>query len=320
MVWPAAGAYEVGSTFDITFNINALQQADTVVIQRPMHKQLMPIVQALQARGVAIVVEIDDLYAALGANNAAFYQTHPRLKGDTNFNRLGEFSRIADLVTCTTPALAQRYAPHGRVRIIPNYVPQNYLNIPKPQNDHVVVGWAGSLAFHAGDLDVCGMGVAEAVRNTGARYLAFGDEAQAKVLRLSEYDHQPGVPIEQYPTELARIDVGIVPLADTAFNRAKSALKLMEFSSVGAVVCCSPTPDNVRMINEHGLVASVCAKPKDWRRAITYWATHPDERAAAAAHNKAVLADLTYEKNACRWVDAWHEAADIARQRAQQAA
>ncbi|MBO0885538.1 MAG: glycosyltransferase [Mycobacterium sp.] len=284
---------------------------DVLVIQRPMHRVLPEFhIPELQRQGVAVVIEIDDDFAALPADNLAFRFTHPKRDPDLNVHWLKRATAIADLVTCTTPALARRYAPHGRYVVIPNYVPASYLDVPHT-GDGNTVGWAGTLYFHANDLDVCGMGVAQALRDkVGSRFLALGDPRTAEALRITDcrHDYQEFVPLNEYPNQLARFDIGLVPLADNGFNNGKSALKMTEYAACGVVPVVTPSPDNLRLHNDHG-IGVLARRPRDWQRAISTYLVDKEMRAEKVTEWRKTVADhLVIEHHANEWFSAWRTA------------
>ena len=55
------------------------------------------------------------------------------------------------------------------------------------------------------------------------------------------YEFHPNVPIQQHPQKVCdlRLDVGIAPLLDNAFNRHKSCIKYYEYAMSGAVTLAS---------------------------------------------------------------------------------
>lgn len=271
--------------------VDAVSDADVVVLQRPAKYELAAAVPLLQARGVAVVVDMDDDFTAIDPQNPAW--------GAGEALAINEACRMADLVTVTTPALAQRYAPHGRVAVLPNYVPASYLSVV---GTHDRIGWAGSVKTHPNDLQVTRGAVANALRTAGKRFHIIGDGE--RVRQNLGLDHQPTitgiVPLEQYPREVATLAVGVVPLADTTFNRAKSALKLLEYAALGVAAVASPTPDNERL---HAEGAGVLAhRPRDWRRALTDLLADRDE---VVERGREVARANTIERNAWRWAEAW---------------
>lgn len=293
------------------FNFFTDRDADVVVIQRPMHREIAEKhIPQIQAAGIAVVVEIDDDFCALPFGNLAFYFTHPKRDPNMNAHWLKRACAIADLVTCTTPALARRYAAHGRYAVLPNYIPAHYLDIPHAGNNNTI-GWAGNIQYHPHDLDVCGSGIAQAIEQLpDATFLAIGDEHIAAALRIPKgrHTHQPFVPLPEYPHQLARYDVGIVPLEDTQFNNGKSALKMLEYAACGVYPIVTPSPDNMRLHEQYG-IGSIARKPREWMRTIINTMHDHDARHAATTHTRTIIGQsLTYERHAADWHTAWHAA------------
>lgn len=279
--------------------------ADVVVIQRPLHRHKADAVKMLQAHGVRVIVEIDDDFACLHRRNVTWPDVHPTLNRDRNHHHLLRACAAADHVVVTTPALARRYARHGRFTIVPNHVPASYLEQRAEPHDGVYVGWSGSIDTHPTDLQVTGGAVARAVQEAAALFAVIGTgKGVRRALGLAVDPVASGwVPIEQYPEALAQLDIGIVPLDDIQFNHAKSWLKGLEMAAVGVPFVASPTDDYVRLAK---LGAGVLAgKPKDWRRHISALAMSADLRADLAGRGRQLAGEWTIEGNCERWWDAW---------------
>lgn len=279
---------------------------DVIVIQRPLHRARLALIDLLQAEGIRVVVEIDDDFGALHPGNASFTSCHPKHSPDRNWRILAEACTRADLVTVTTPALARRYGRHGRVAVLPNHIPARYLDVQRePQDVGPVVGWTGSIDTHPSDLQVTRGAVQRAIDGTTAVMAVVGTgKGVQDGLGLTTPPLACGWrPLEEYPEAMAQMDVGIVPLDDIAFNHGKSWLKGLEFAAVGVPFVASPTEDYVRL---HAKGAGVlAAKPKHWQAQLRRLIDDPDERAELAHAGREVARTLTIEGNCDRWWDAW---------------
>lgn len=282
--------------------------ADILVIQRPM-KDIWPhAIPRLQAKGVRVVVEIDDDFDAISRRNVSWSNVQPQNNPTNNRDHLRRACALADHVVVSTPALAARYGRHGRVSVVPNMVPARYLDVTAAAHDGVIVGWSGSIETHPDDLQVCGAGVAQAVAATGATFAVVGTgRGVQQRLGLREPVRACGWrPIDEYPTAMAQIDVGIVPLELSAFNEAKSALKMMEFAALGVPAVVSPTSDNLRM-HHYGL-GWIAEKPKNWQRCVSSLVREQGVREHVAGQGREIMRDFTIEGNCGRWWDAWTKA------------
>jgi hypothetical protein len=280
-------------------------EADVVVLQRPLKDYLAAGIPMLQAKGVRVVVEIDDDFDAISPRNVSWSAVDPAKHPTRNRDWLRAACAVADLVVCSTPALAKRYAPHGRFRIVRNRVPAWYLSIEREPHEGVYVGWTGSIETHPDDLQVTGGGVARAIRQTGAAFAVVGTgKGVRKALGLPADPVACGwVPIGRYPYMIAELDVGIVPLELTPFNQAKSALKLSEMAACGVVPIVSPTDENLRMAA--AVDALVAESPRQWEGLVKRLVRDADWRAERAHLARTAMQDHTIEGNAVEWYDAW---------------
>lgn len=311
----------VADGFDALFlggrMVRPLIDADVVVLQRPLVQAVVEAIPRIQSLGVAVVVEVDDDFHALPKGHGARKGTS--VANDPTYNRmwLRKACEQADLVTVTTPALAERYGAHGRVAVLPNLVPASYLAVPThaPRVESPTVGWTGSVVTHVGDLEVMGGVVPGVLEATGARFVSWGvgmtEEALGVKGRVRPWSDLRGA----YPRQVADLDVGLVPLADNAFNRAKSWLKGMEYAALGVPFIASPRAEYWRLAEEilpgspWGGVG-MASTPEVWRDQLAWLLRNPDVRAQVAATNREAMAPHTYENHADRWLDAWRRAAD----------
>lgn len=329
MWWPAHALAEQGhdviatddTQFHLTFdrpwegeepplgtNIVGLAEpvdADVVVIQRPTHWSRVRLVEVLQSAGIAVVVEIDDDYHSLPVGHPGREHWSPMRHPERNKKVLADCCKRADLVTVTTPALAERYGAHGRVAVIPNFVPEGYLSAQGAPNGRVTIGWPGTSLTHVGDLDVVGTSVAEVQQATGCGFRAIGGTSTCERLGV-DGETVEWVEMNDYPAAVAGLDIGIVPLVDNAFCRAKSALKMCEMAALGVPAVVSPTPDNMRM-HRHG-IGLVAHTRSDWREALTALVRSSALREDMAARGREVMAEFTIERNCYRWLSAWEQA------------
>jgi glycosyltransferase involved in cell wall biosynthesis len=289
------------------------EDADVIVMQRIVLAQLAQAIPMLRARGIAIVIDMDDDLTTIHPSNIAFTRLHPK-NTDTRFyswTHAEHACRDATLVTVSTPPLLRVYAPHGRGRVLFNHIPSRYLEIAHYDNDRV--GWGGSLHSHPDDLMTVGPAVARLEKENKTRFLSVGDpDGLRKTLGLAaEPDSFGAVHVTEWPYALSCIGVGMAPLADSRFNAAKSWLKPLEMSACGVPWVASPRPEYERF---HALGVGVLAdKPRDWYRQLRGLIDDPARRAEQIEIGRAVAADYTIEANAWRWWEAWSEALAIQR-------
>lgn len=304
-------------------------ECDLLILQRPMAPYQLLALETAQARGIRVVVEVDDDLHAVDRRSAFGSQ----LRGE-HLRVFEECAKRADLVTVSTPALAAKYGSHGRVVVLRNYVPEAWLSIEadfytrhdycrcnecrghaRAPSDHVfqlVVGWTGSVGNHVDDLTATRGGVGAALRATGDVFRCFG---QGNSKSRAQIEHAMGGPVEifpwqsreYYPHEIAQLDVGIAPLLNTTFNRAKSWLKPLEYAALGVPCVMSPTDEYRKLHDDYGIgVLANFHSPAAWRREVERLLSDDEHRAETGnAAREAVRESLTMEANSYRWAEAW---------------
>lgn len=283
--------------------------ADVVVLQLPKTVEMLQCLRLLQAKGVAVVVEIDDLlsgvpYGHMG-HGGLVRAGMARIALDT--------AREADLVTTSTPLLLAEYASHGRGAVITNAISRRIAELPpayEREPDVVTVGWAGNVMGHPYDLQEMGSGLKQALDRTQgkSRFLVLGQkwDAKARLGLTDEPDEVLWMPdTDAYLAAVGELfDVGVAPLRIDRFNECKSWLKPLEYSARGVFCIRARTPEYERL----GLGAPA-RSVKDWVKWLGTGIENAERRRelAAAAREK-VLAGHLSEHRAEDWVAAWRAA------------
>jgi O-antigen biosynthesis protein len=277
-----------------------------IVIQRPASYQIPQLIDLCHDNGVGVIIDMDDSLSKIDLRNPSHKVYDPAKSHSKNYLHAALACEKADLVTVTTEALAEEYGSHGRVRVIKNHVPAHYLTIPRQENPVPIVTWAGWTLNHPGDLNVTAGAINQAVVEAGGAFMGFGDLEIFRHLQVrlkAPNFHQGFSQILDYPKDLVKADIGIVPLKKSAFNDGKSWLKAMEYASLGIVPVCSPTPDNLLLAELGGCI--IAEKPKDWLREVKNLIQDNDRRAELSKQVREVASDWTYEGNPDKWWDAW---------------
>lgn len=300
--------------------------ADLVILQRPLTGNLVHVLEQLQARGIAVAVEVDDDFETIHPNNIAWPTVQPHLEqhnGGRSYLHLRRACELADHVIVSTPALAARYGKHGRVSVVRNYVPRSYLHLMPPEREPgdtaLRVGWSGSVNTHPDDLQVTRGAVGEVLRKheLNMHVVGVGDARVVHNLGLgpgAKLAHTGGwLPLEQYPAGMAMLDVGIVPLNLTPFNEAKSYLKGLEWAATGVPFIASPTGE-YRHLEQLG-AGLIADKPKHWRRHLEALIVDEDYRDELAQAGKRAAARLIIEEHLDEHLAAWSRALEHRAQR-----
>lgn len=300
-----------------------------VLLQRPTNRLLVQMISHLRARGIPVLVDVDDDLLSL-------HPRHPvRLelaKPGQSASCVLEACEQADLVIASTPAILERYAPHKRGVLLRNRLRSDWRSclrgrVPEGRGAHpqpeprvsaplsgvnapgdVAVMWPGALANHPHDLDVLRRSLS---RLNVQSLLVFGPAPTGINRRLAPpfpVTYAGAVPFADYLPFLAALTdpdlppvIGVAPLHPSPFNTAKSWLKPLEFCAAGIPFVHSDTPEY------RALGAGLCAtqnSPKAWTSLLKQLIKSPALRDEEQARNY-LIADLnTYAQHADEWREA----------------
>jgi glycosyltransferase involved in cell wall biosynthesis len=224
-------------------------------------------------------------------------------------DKIEEIMRLAQVVTVSNEPLAEwARGHHDDVRILPMLIEvDNYEPRQHTARSPVVLGWFGN-RHQIPRL----LALAPALRR-----LAASREILLRVI-TSEPVAMPGVPVESltHPwseeserRDLSGLDIGLVPLEDTAHDRGKSPLKLLQFSAAGLAVVASPVASELSILRP-GECVLLASDEESWLESLTLLVDDPSLRSRlGAAARDAVRAHYSFESHAGRFVDALTRAA-----------
>jgi len=229
-----------------------VREADLFIIQRmAMVENLGRIIDALNRKGIIVVYEIDDDLLNLDPASR-FASLVPK-----DFARpIESCIRACQCVQCSTRLLAASLATvHPEVAVL-----ENQLDHVPPFQDKatrdgtIVVGYAAG-EHHGHDWAE----VRSAYNRTIAELKSAGVQVETWIVGdrdiFASVDSPrkrffPTMPRSDYLQFLAQIDVSIIPLRDSVFNRAKSDIKYLESASMGTPVVASHTAYGGTIKNE----------------------------------------------------------------------
>lgn len=297
------------------------------VFQRLTHSYMTQAVPLLRAAGCPVVVDVDDDLSSIHPRNPAYEAFHPRnymkwdrFKNEPNrhsWANLKQACRDATLVTVSTPALLDVYARHGRGHVLDNFLPDAYYGVPHEDSD--LLGWPAALQSHPDDPSATGGAVARLVSEGAKLWVAGSPVGVGEAFGLARDPEGPGGHIDggSWPQTVARVGVGLAPLADTRFNRCKSWLKPLEMCALGVPWVASPRAEYVRLVRRaSGLESALADTPRRWYRELHRLWKDPALRRERAEAGRAVAEGLRLSENAWRWAEAWDRASALQSQTA----
>ncbi len=217
-----------------------------------------------------LVVDYDD---AIFHN----YDTHPNpLVRAIWGNKIDAVMKRATVVTAGNAYLAQRANAAGaqRVEILPSVVDATeYQPRLFDSGSGYSVGWIGSPASQVLLEPLYGL-LAEGLSDAGDRFVTIG----AKFVEPLFASHQiMSWSKATEATEVARFDVGIMPVTDAPFERGKCGYKLIQYMASGVPVIASPVGVNTEIVR-HGETGFLASTPAEWRTAIATLKSNPQLR------------------------------------------
>ena len=245
-------------------------------------------VRLAQQRGKVVLVDYDDDILNLPPHNPAFRADKAA--------QVRAIVAAADGVIVTNDTLASVYRPHAqRIAIIPNYVDvSDWPARSRTGHDpcRPVIGLFGSPS-HALDWEM----IAEPMRRIRAEFphvgflvAGFIPDYLAELATITV----PWVPLDQYREVVNQIDIGLCPLRDDQFNRAKTPIKAYEYGLAGAAVVGSPTIYRTTL-QGRGIVAR---SEDEWYTGITTYIVDLERRRSDAAALTAYVKRLDVLRNA----------------------
>lgn len=174
--------------------------------------------------------------------------------------------RLATAVVAGNEYLAARARVAGakQVEIIPTVVDlQRYNPSAGDNRHHCTIGWIGSPSTAKYLADVAEpLARLQRRHDVGIRLVGAGNiELAGCDVEVVEWQES------REPAQVASLDVGIMPLPDTPWERGKCGYKLIQYMACGLPVVASPVGVNGRIVthDENGYLA---ATPEDWESAL----------------------------------------------------
>jgi len=98
---------------------------------------------------------------------------------------------------------------------------------------------------------------------------------------------------------VADLEVGLMPLPDDPYTRAKAGFKLLQYMAAGCAVIASPVGVSRRLVEESG-AGLLASAPAEWEQAVRALASDPAARAAHGANGRRFVREFA---NLCKHAD-----------------
>jgi hypothetical protein len=290
------------------------RDCDVIVMQRFMHEVLVDLVPRARAAGQVVLQDVDDWWWGLDPSNAAWWSSHPRHHAADNREAYRRVIAASDGVICSTDYLAERVGP-----LVGNRPTMVLRNFDRPadwpvraQQDPPTIGWVGALAWRSRDVEVLRGTLGPFVERHGLQVFHGGHMepsewprhaagprtfAEAAGVDPARMVLAPRVPPEEVPRLFSSCDIGLVPMRETPFNMAKSAVKGVSWALAGVPFVASWNPEYERLAARG--IGRVARRPRDWLRHLEALLDPELRRAEAVAQRR--RAEALVAEEAAAW-------------------
>ncbi len=169
-----------------------------------------------------------------------------------------------------------------------------------------VIGWIGSAAtaIHLASITDA---LANVHRSIGARLVVVSSSAHDIPDRLRPFTTLVNWRIGIEHTITASFDVGVMPLPDRPYERAKCAFKLLHYGAAGVPMIGSPVGASAELLRRAGAVAP--SHRHEWTDALTEVLTASADRRQALAERGRATIETHYAFDA--WRTRWRAAVGL---------
>ncbi len=175
----------------------------------------------------------------------------------------------AALVVCANEYLCTRAGRAGapRVELAPTGLDAAaYAALPPAAGDPPVIGWIGA-PQNLSYLEPLAPLLAELTRSGKAELLLVTAKTELPGFLADIPHHLLAWREEEEMEAIARMDIGIMPLPDSPWERGKSGFKLIQYMAAGRAAIASPVGVNTALA-EDGRCALLASDPGQWAAAL----------------------------------------------------
>jgi glycosyltransferase involved in cell wall biosynthesis len=278
---------------------------DVIVAQRFNKPSGVHVYREARTPYSRLVYEVDDDVFHITPENFVAYRLWQR---PDILDACTHAMEVSDLVTCTTEPLAEilrEYNPN--VAVLPNLIPGWVCDAERKRRDRPAVGWAGG-ASH-------GVDVAQIVSPVSRFLKRF----PGWDLRLAGTDYRPTFKAGNRAvfTRWVHVtdddrgyftspdwDIGLAPLAPSAFNSSKSNIKALEYAALGIPVIASDWPPYHDFV-KHGETGFLVRRDHEWLGYMSELASDDALREKMGAAAREQARKWTIEEGWTQWENAY---------------
>jgi glycosyltransferase involved in cell wall biosynthesis len=271
----AAKAFEMGRAYaQFVPKVRNVRKYDAVLVNREATLIGPAFIERWVAwRGTPLIYLLDDPLYIPYRSQANGWLTYLKVPW-----KVRTLCRLSSVVLANSPshaAFARRQ--NANVWEIPSVVDADLYTgwLPRSQedDDRVCVGWSGSPST-IGNLQLIRRALKAWSERRDVRLLFIG----ARDFGLPDVPHT-AVPwrAETEVAELRRLDIGLLPVPQTAWAPHKFYLKLVQYMALGIVAVATPTGSNPTLIDD-GVTGFLASTEAGWRESVERLIADPELR------------------------------------------
>lgn len=198
-------------------------------------EMLLKVMNLRKLYGFKLFIDIDDNLYSVSKDNPAS-ETVERLKH--NFETC---LKLCDGVTVSVPNLKNVYKElNDNIYVNYNFVDKRMFDFKRKKHKGIRIGWRGAYG-HKEDLEMIRPVIEEIKKNYNVTFVTLGWNPG-----WSD-EHHEWVNSFEFPNALAslNLDLAVIPLIDSAYNRCKSNLAFLEYSALGIPTVTSPVENQI---------------------------------------------------------------------------
>jgi glycosyltransferase involved in cell wall biosynthesis len=305
-------------------DVQQVSSADIVVLQRDFPRLLdsyKKIVALARDEQKPIIYDLDDFLLELP-------EGHPDRENQYYADALLPMYKAihdADLVTTSTQTLKEYLLSFNQnIHVLPNYLDDKlwiFRTSSETTNDKstpVIIGFMGGDS-HRYDLEAFQSVWIELLERYGEDITLrfWGCQPPASIVTRSnvEWNQFELLSYPEYANYVSRqtCDIFVAPLADNRFNRGKSPVKFLEYSTLKIPGVYSKLP-GYEMVVRHGTNGFLASTDEDWLKYLTELIENPRLRIQIGAEaQNTVSQNWLLSQHALSWKDAYAKAIDEVR-------
>lgn len=248
----------------------SLREYDRIVIEKELFPYLPPLAEGLLSTTKGYAVDYDDaIFHNYDQNANVIIRSILR-------NKIGLVMKWSKNVIAGNQYIAD-YAAGARAEKItiihtnPDLTKYQIIAQGTEPNDECIVGWIGNQSTYDRFVKPCKQLIIRAMEECGVKFHFIGcrdDSFVNKKVSFVEWTEESEV------ASLLSLDIGIMPIPDSPFERGKCSFKLLQYMACSLPVIASPVGMNTQVV-ENGVNGLLASSDDEWVAAIRHLADNP---------------------------------------------